>query len=60
MAGLNSQRIVDHQNPDEGIAETVYEDGTRVYVNYRHEAWETDGVAVPARSYAVVKGGDAQ
>ncbi|MGN0492024.1 MAG: DUF5696 domain-containing protein [Acutalibacteraceae bacterium] len=33
---------------------TVYENGTRVYVNYGADTVEYDGVSVPARDFAVV------
>lgn len=49
-----NQRIVDHQIPEEGIAVTQYEDGTRVYVNYQYVDYTTgDGVLIPARDYVV-------
>lgn len=35
---------------------TVYEDGTKVYVNYNNEDYKTeDGRVLPARDYLVVR-----
>ena len=36
---------------------TVYADGTKVYVNYTEEAFNADGIRVPARDYLVKRGG---
>lgn len=36
------------------LAVTVYENGTKVYVNYGYNTVEYDGVSVPARDFAVV------
>lgn len=50
------QRITDHENLDEGVALTTYEDGTRVYVNYNSTDYTTeDGVILPARDYLVIQ-----
>ena len=59
MAGLNQQRIVDHEQRTEDITITTYEDGTKVYVNYGDKSRGVDGVHVPARNY-VVKGGEGE
>ena len=53
MAGLNRQKITAHDQPEENLTVTVYEDGTAVYVNYGSEACEVNGVTVPARDYLV-------
>lgn len=39
------------------LAETVYDNGCCVYVNYGGEEAVTNGITVPARGYAVVKDG---
>ena len=67
MSGLNRKQIVAHQHTGD-IAETVYDDGTRVYVNYgnadanveinsenRLIFYGVDEVQVPARDYVVVR-----
>ena len=59
MRGLNNQRITDHAYLADTVTCTVYEDGTRVLVNFGYENFEADGRAVPARSYTVVRKGDA-
>ena len=58
MAGLNALRITGHEKLDgaQGVYITVYEDGTKVYVNYSETDYEKDGVRVPHRDYCVVRG----
>ncbi len=56
MKGMNRLRITDTVR-DGLLAVTVYEDGTRVYVNYGYEPLTADGLTVPARDYLVRKGG---
>ena len=56
MSGLNSQRIVGHEKLASGVAVTVYEDGTRVYVNYSSHDYRTGGKTIPARDYLVERG----
>jgi len=58
FTGLYKQAIVDHQIVDKNITMTQYEDGTKVYVNYRTDAYTIDGVTISARDWAVVKGGN--
>lgn len=56
---LYNQLIVDHQilNRVGGVTVTVYEDGTRVYVNTTLMDFETDtGVTIGAMSYEVRRG----
>ncbi|MBP3651395.1 MAG: hypothetical protein J6K73_16615 [Clostridia bacterium] len=56
MAGLNQQKIVDHEMRDSGVAVTTYEDGTKVYVNHSERMRRVDGVTIPARDYTVERG----
>ena len=60
MHGLNSQRITGHAYLTDDVTRTTYEDGTLVYVNFGSEAYRAGGAAVPARSYLVVRKGDAK
>mgnify|MGYP006916087731 CR=1 FL=1 len=59
MAGLNKQRIVDHEIITTDVTATTYENGAKVYVNYGTDDYEAGGVKVPARSY-IVEGGEAE
>ena len=59
LKGLNSQRIVDHMILDADNRVTVYENGTKVYVNYGTEDYAAGAVLVPARGY-VVEGGERE
>lgn len=58
MEGLEDQVIVKHEIPVKNTGKTIYEDGSAVYVNYGTEPVEIDGITVPARDFAVRKGGD--
>jgi len=54
---LYNQLIVDHQILQRGVTVTVYEDGTRVYVNTSMTDFVTaGGVEVPASRYVVRRG----
>ncbi len=56
MGHVFNQEIVGHEKLSEELSCTVYEDGTKVYVNYSFTDAETpDGVKVPARDYKVVR-----
>ena len=50
-----NQHMTDHISFSDELKCTVYEDGTRVYVNYSYNDAEADGHRVPARDYLVVK-----
>lgn len=58
LDGLGSVSIVSHEEAAPQVYCTVYENGTRIYVNYADEAATVQNVSVAARSYAVVKGGE--
>lgn len=50
-----NQKIKDHQILGKELACTVYEDGTKVIVNYGYEDAIAYGKTIPARDYVVVK-----
>ncbi len=50
-----NQEMTGHDNLSETVSMTVYEDGTKVYVNYGYNDFDADGVTVPARDYLVVR-----
>ena len=54
LGSVFHQRIVDHAILDSGITLTVYEDGTKVYVNYNYDNVTMDGIEIPARDYLVM------
>ena len=60
MRGLNSLRIENHAYLTGDVTCTTYEDGTLVYVNFGHKDYRTGRTTVPARSYLVVRKGDAK
>ena len=51
MQGLNQLRIVNHEMLSADVVATTY-----VYVNYTDEAFNANGVEVPARDYYVERG----
>lgn len=56
LGHVYNQQMTDHKKLAENLSCTVYEDGTKVYVNYSYtDAVTPDGVAVPARDYKVVR-----
>ena len=60
MRGLNSQRITDHAYLTDDVTCTTYEDGTQVFVNFGEKDFRSGRTAVPARSYLVVRKGEAK
>ncbi|MDE7300366.1 MAG: hypothetical protein K2N94_16330 [Lachnospiraceae bacterium] len=58
LGGVFNQFITGHRTVASGVTETVYEDGTRVYVNYNYTDYSDGGLQVGARSYTVKKGGE--
>jgi len=52
---LYNQLIIDHQILAQNVTVTVYEDGTRVYVNQTTNDFNARGVLIPARNYMVVR-----
>ena len=57
MAGLNAVEMTDHKQWTDGVSETVYADGTSVFVNYTEQDFSAGNILVPARDYAVKRGG---
>lgn len=56
MGHVFNQEMTGHDKLSENLSCTVYEDGTKVYVNYGFTDETTpDGVKVPARDYLVVR-----
>lgn len=56
MGHVFNQEMTGHDKLGENLSCTVYEDGTKVYVNYGFTDETTaDGVTVPARDYVVVR-----
>ncbi len=50
-----NQKMVSHDNITNRLSCTVYEDGTKVYVNYSYEDYQTEDGVIPARDYKVFK-----
>lgn len=53
---VQDQYIVGHAWRSDTVSETVYEDGTRVLVNYGEQDAVVDGQTVPARDYLWIAG----
>jgi len=56
LAPLANQFIAAHARLAEDVYETVYEDGTRVVVNYDTHPYVLESVTVPALDFVVVQG----
>ncbi len=54
MGYLQNVRIVDHEHLTEDVNCVTYEDGTKIYVNYGKEAYETSEGTVEALAWLVV------
>ena len=51
-----NQKMVGHEYVTSELTCTIYEDGTKVYVNYSYDELQADdGTVVPARDYVVVR-----
>lgn len=56
MGHVFNQQMTGHEKLDDNLSCTVYEDGTKVYVNYGFtDAVAPDGTKLPARDYVVVR-----
>lgn len=56
LGGIFCQRITGHERMTDTLVCTVYEDGTKVYVNYGYEdVTAADGTLVKARDYKAVR-----
>lgn len=55
MGHLNDVPISDHYLPAQKVTVTVYEDGTKVYVNYNDTAVTVEGIDIPARDFRVAE-----
>lgn len=54
--GLYTQYIVDHQILAKDVTMTVYEDGTKVLVNYSKKPFTYEGYEIASRDYCVIRG----
>lgn len=56
LGNVFGQRMVDHRRITDTLSCTVYEDGTKVYVNYGYsDAAAEDGTLIKARDYKAVR-----
>lgn len=56
LKDLQTVFIDQHEQVEEEVYKTTYENGTAVYVNYSDKAVTVDGVKIDAQDYAVKKG----
>ncbi|TSB47864.1 DUF5696 domain-containing protein [Alkalicoccobacillus porphyridii] len=56
LKNVANQSITSHQKLDDGVFETIYENGVSIIVNYNHEPVTVEGEAIEAQGYLV--GGD--
>lgn len=58
LEGTFHLTITDYEILSRDVRVTVYEDGTRVYLNYGDTAYESEGIQVEPLNYRVVPGGN--
>lgn len=59
FSAVQDQFIVSHRSITNRVKETVYENGTRILVNYGDEVYYDEEISVPALGYTLVKGEEA-
>lgn len=57
LGDVQDQFIMDHRMLDEGVFETIYENGKRIVVNYNKHAYTTNGMTIGAEDFVVLEGG---
>ena len=55
LYGLDTCTITDHEILEEGLVRVIYDNGTRIYVNYSDEDKSADGVSVGAGDFLRVE-----
>lgn len=59
-AQLDGATMVAHEIIDSDVVRVTYSDGTALLINYRRADCTAEGVTIPAQSWLVLKGGEAQ
>ncbi|MCR5753631.1 MAG: hypothetical protein K6G30_02295 [Acetatifactor sp.] len=57
LSGVTNARMVDHEELEENVFVTKYDNGTQIYVNYTNQDVSCEGVKISAMDYAVVERG---
>ena len=52
------EEIINHQKLDSGVYGTTYSNGKQIIVNYRNQDWQSDGILVKGKNYAVMEVGE--
>ena len=60
LRGLDTQEMIGHTVPADGIAVTTFANGERILVNYTGRAWEFAGQTVAPMSYLRIAGGGTE
>lgn len=58
LSDVQNQFITDHRKIADGVFETTYENGKRVFVNYNQDPFTVDGMEIGARDFVVLEGGE--
>jgi hypothetical protein len=56
LSPLSNQFIVGHTRLADKVFQTVYEDGSKVIVNYRMEPFALGSLTIPAQDFILVRG----
>lgn len=59
-AQLDGASIAQHEIIDSDVVRVTYSNGTALLINYRRADYTADGLKIPAQSWIVLKGGEAQ
>jgi hypothetical protein len=57
LDGVWGRLITEHEKLEEDIYRITYDNGSRVYINYRHDTARVEGIEIPPMDYAVVTEG---
>ncbi|MHB1485234.1 MAG: DUF5696 domain-containing protein [Saccharofermentanales bacterium] len=57
LAGCQTSTIISHNIIQKGLSQTIYSNGTRIYVNFNDFETKDGDVTISPRNYKVIKGG---
>ncbi|MEH7275058.1 DUF5696 domain-containing protein [Neobacillus vireti] len=58
LSDVQDQFITDHRMIADGVFETIYENGKRIFVNYNQDPFTIEGIEIGAEDFIVLEGGE--
>ena len=55
LSDIYGKKVISHEKIGEGVVRIVYENDAKVYLNYKMEDTEIDGITIKAKNFTVVK-----